>query len=214
MRISGGKWRGRNIRVPAGQVRPTQDMVRQALFSMLIERVAGAAFLDLFAGSGSVGLEAASRGAARVCWVETDRGIGRVLHANVADLCGTPEAPASDPCDCEASIVCSDVFRFLESSKCRAFDVVFADPPYERISDRGWVERLLAGIVPALNPGGICIIEHCFRDTVPETVGWVLLRHKIYGETALSFFERTAVQTASHDAGSNAMKQADEQEES
>lgn len=157
---------------------------------MLIERVAGAAFLDLFAGSGSVGLEAASRGAVRVCWVEADRSVCRVLRANVAALCGTPEAPASDPCECESSIVCSDVFRFLESGKYQAFDVVFADPPYERIRDRGWVERLLAGIVPALNAGGICIIEHLVRDTVPETTGWGLLRHKTYGETALSFFER------------------------
>ena len=163
---------------------------------MLIERVAGAAFLDLFAGSGVVGLDAASRGAAQVCWVESDRGVGRVLRANVAALCGTPEAPAADPCDCEASIVAADAFRFLESSKYPAFDVVFADPPYDRIRELGWGARLLAAIAPVLKPGGVCIIEHCVRDAVRETAGWVSSRRKTYGETELSFFERQSFEHA------------------
>ena len=79
MRIAGGGWRGRTLRVPTGDaVRPTQDRVREALFSMLQGEVAGAVFLDLFAGSGAVGLEALSRGAARTTFVELEpRQIGR-----------------------------------------------------------------------------------------------------------------------------------------
>lgn len=189
MRISGGKWRGRGVRAPAGRTRPTQDMVRQALFSMLSGRVAGAAFLDLFAGSGAVGLDAASRGASRVCWVEADRGAMRVLRANVEALCGAPGAPAAGPRECETAIVCADAFRFLESCERAAFDIVFADPPYDRGGGDSRGGRLLSAVAPALKPGGVFVLEHYIRDAFPEAGGWELQRRKTYGETVLSFFE-------------------------
>lgn len=190
MRISGGIWRGRVLRVPPGRVRPTQDMVRQALFSMLGGRVAGAAFLDLFAGSGAVGLEAASRGAGSVCWVEADRRAGRVLRENVAAFFGTPGKPGSGPRECAAAVVSADAFRFLAARARARFDVVFADPPYELAGDRAWIERLLGAIAPVSRIGGVCVIEHSVRGEPPEAAGWLSLRRRTYGETALSFLER------------------------
>ena len=89
MRIAGGELRGRSVSAPAaGDVRPTQDAVREAVFSMLANILPGSAFLDLFAGSGCVGIEAWSRGAARVLWVERAPAVVRTLRRNVAALCG------------------------------------------------------------------------------------------------------------------------------
>ena len=110
MRVTGGELRGREVAVPAGRaVRPTQDRVRQALFSALATRIAGSQFLDLFAGSGAVGLEAWSRGAAGVVWVEQNPRVLRVLQANIGALC----APAGVACG-TARAVRSDVLGFLE----------------------------------------------------------------------------------------------------
>lgn len=134
IRIISGRARGRRLQVPASGVRPTADRVREALFSALEHRLAGGlegrAALDLFAGAGGLGLEAASRGAAPVVLVERDRGVAGVLRRNVEAVGG-------------ARLVIADVARFLAGPPS-PFDVVFMDPPY----DRGLVAptlRALAG---------------------------------------------------------------------
>ena len=107
MRITSGIFGGRTIKVPPG-IRPTQDKVRQALFSSLGERIGGARVLDLFAGSGALGLEAWSRGAESVCFVESDARVFPILKENIKTLCG--EQPA-------LSAIRSDAIRFLESGR-------------------------------------------------------------------------------------------------
>ncbi|NQU41367.1 MAG: 16S rRNA (guanine(966)-N(2))-methyltransferase RsmD [Lentisphaerae bacterium] len=143
MRITGGEFRGRVLRAPKAGVRPTQDRVRQAVFNILMDRVAGERFLDLYAGSGAVGLEALSRGASEVVWVEQDRRALSVLRANVADLGHGA-----------GQVVADDVIRFLGRVAGRGvFDVVYADPPYTDGRDGG--EDPLPGLLVAMQSGGV-----------------------------------------------------------
>ena len=122
MRIAGGEWRGRALKAPPGDVlRPTQDRVREALFSMLMHETPGARFLDLFAGVGGVGLEALSRGAADCTFVELAPRHLAFLRANVAALAA----------EARCHLVRADAYAWLETFEGAPFDVAFADPPYE-----------------------------------------------------------------------------------
>jgi 16S rRNA (guanine966-N2)-methyltransferase len=131
VRIVGGDWRRRRIRVPArADVRPTPDRVRETLFNWLGQRLEGAACLDLFAGSGALGFEAASRGAARVVMVENHREALAALRANREALgAGAVE------------IVAEDAFGYLARAAER-FDVVFLDPPFRQNALAAALERL------------------------------------------------------------------------
>ena len=121
LRIIGGTWRGRTWRFPEGDIRPTPDRVRETLFNWLTPGIAGARCLDLFAGSGALGLEALSRGAARVQFVEKSAGAARHLQQTLA-LWGGAQAAA-------AQIHVGDADAFLAAAP-EAFDVVFLDPPF------------------------------------------------------------------------------------
>lgn len=124
MRVTGGILRGRRIMVPGNLARPSQDRVREALFSVLGNAVEGAEFLDLFAGTGAVGLEAWSRGAGFVCWVESNRRVLSLLRSNLRLLCGDSST---------TQIVGADAARFLRKGLAkRRFDIIFADPPYDK----------------------------------------------------------------------------------
>src|SRR5918998_5589832 len=121
MRIVAGEWRGRRIKAPAGNaVRPTADRVREAWMSIVQHHLPGASVLDLFAGSGALGLEALSRGAASAVFVEIAAESLRALRANIEAL-GAGEA---------AAVRRADALRFAESLPAHAFDIAFADPPY------------------------------------------------------------------------------------
>ena len=176
MRITGGEFGGRKVRVPVGdRVRPTQDRVRGALFSMLAARMPGARVLDLFAGSGSVGLDALSRGAAAVVWVEVDRRHASVLRENVRAVAG-----------CDAQVVCDDCLRWLGRVACEPFDLVFADPPYEWAQEHGFAviaKRLVARHL--IRPGSVFVTEQPTRMAVDEWAGWEVLRDRTYGQTRL-----------------------------
>lgn len=183
MRIAGGEWRGRLLKAPDGDsVRPTQDRVREALFSMLMHEIPGARFLDLFAGSGGVGLEALSRGAADCTFVELAPRHLAVLRANVASLAaGARCRPAR-----------ADVFSWLETFAGEPFDVAFADPPYELGVEKGY-----AGILTSLSernvvrPGGLFIAEMTSRQ-IPETSpAWDLCRDRVYGQTRIAVYKRS-----------------------
>jgi len=131
MRISGGRAKGIPLKVPSGlQVRPATDGMRQALFSSLGERVVGAYFLDLFAGSGAYGLEALSRGAAGGVWIERHAGTVRCLRANLAAVCRS--------CGREESgleVIEGDATRVPWPVDRPAPDLIFVDPPYDRIAE-------------------------------------------------------------------------------
>ena len=179
MRISGGKFGGLLLKAPKSvEVRPTQDRVREALFSMLMEAVPGARFLDLYAGTGAVGLEALSRGAADVTWVEGSPAVARVLSGNVRRIAGG---------DFAGNVVVSDVARWLKAAGANArFDIVFADPPYADARDdglAGLASRLADGGV--VGPGGVFVAEVPVEAAVAAADGWKTLRDRVYGKTRL-----------------------------
>lgn len=131
VRIVGGEWRSRRLAVPAhADLRPTPDRVRETLFNWLGQRLDGLACLDLFAGSGALGFEAASRGAARVVMVESDR-------AALAALRRSREALGAERVEIEAG----DAFEYLARGTER-FDVVFLDPPFRQNAGAALLERL------------------------------------------------------------------------
>lgn len=183
MRIVAGKWRGRPLRAPKGlAVRPTSDRVREAIFDILGERVAGASVLDLFAGSGALGLEALSRGASRAVFVESDPAAFAVLRKNVDTLgAGEPDAWQLDY---------RQALRRLRARSMR-FDLVFLDPPYRKgLASDAAAALCRAGMVRA---GGTVVVEEAFR--APETPfpeGWALSADRRYGDTRVMLFEVSA----------------------
>ena len=185
MRITGGRLRGRRIAVPSAGVRPTQDRVREALFSMIADRIVGCRFLDLFAGSGAVGLEAWSRGACEVWWVESDRRVAGVLERNVV-LC--PDA---------GRVLRRDVFRALAGELAGgSFDLIYADPPYGAGGGRDEMmsEALASGIVEneVAADGGLFVMEQSSGGPVASApAGWAAVRDRTYGDARLLVWQRT-----------------------
>jgi len=184
MRVTGGELRGRAITAPStASLRPTQDRVREALFNILAPEIAGADFLDLFAGTGAVGLEALSRGARRATFVESNRRHLAILDANVAAL-GTAS---------RAEVVAADAYRWIASRQGGSFSIAFADPPYALGEERGYASVLEAlashGVV---RPGGLFVAEMTAVQKAEEAPGWDLLRDRTYGRTRICIWRRTA----------------------
>lgn len=183
IRITGGDWRGRQIKVPRADVRPAQERVRLAVFSSLAGRVPGARVLDLFAGTGAYGLEALSRGAALATWVESDRRVLEALRENVASLCG----PGSLQ-DRSAGVVAADVLQFLARYGSGApYDLIFADPPYDR--DGGWLKKILSALTgrSILKSDGLLVMEQSSRAPTVLRAGWQELKRRVYGETQIGY---------------------------
>jgi 16S rRNA (guanine966-N2)-methyltransferase len=182
MRITGGEWGGRRLKAPAGlNVRPTQDRVRGALFSMLAAAVPGARVLDLFAGSGAVGIEALSRGAREAVWVEADRRHAAILRQNVA------------ACGAAGTVVADDCLRWLARFAGQPFDLIFADPPYEWAQAHGFAglaEQVSARGV--LRSGGILVTEQPRELPAGAIGGWEMLRDREYGHTRLVIYRLAA----------------------
>jgi len=181
MRVIAGRLRGRRIEAPRGDhVRPTYDRVRESLFSIIGLRVREASVLDLFAGSGSLGIESLSRGASSVTFVEQDPRVRGILVRNVEGL----------GLGGDAAIVGGDALRLLERGLPGApFDLVFVDPPYAS----GLAEATLERLVPArdLVPGGLVVVEHAAGQE-PAAGGAVhCIRRVRYGTIAVSFFEES-----------------------
>ena len=177
-RIIGGSAGGRSIRTPTGDAtRPTTDRVREALFSILESRVGplhGLTVLDLYAGSGAIGLEAASRGASSVTLVEKDRRTAALVRRNAADL------------GLDVTVVAAPVARFLAGAPAGApADVVFADPPYP-LASAAVAEDLTALAGRWLAPTALVVVERSARDRTwawPE--GYEEEDRRSYGETVL-----------------------------
>ncbi len=181
MRVIGGHDRGRRLRAPRGaRTRPTADRVRVTLFDVLGPAIADAHVLDLFAGTGAVGIEALSRGAARVVLVEREPSALRALRANLAAL----DAPRA-----AARVMAGDVLRVLGDLGAQEgpFDLVFLDPPY--------ATTLAARTLEALAAAGVCrdgtevVVQHSTRTELPPIPGLVAHRRpRRFGDTALTFF--------------------------
>jgi 16S rRNA (guanine966-N2)-methyltransferase len=171
LRLIAGTLGGRYIAVPPGRItRPTGARVREAWFNLLGDRLEGAAVLDLFAGSGALGIEALSRGAAVVHFVERDRRVFEVLRRNIESL-GVTE---------QAVLHRRDVFRFLASREAAGvFDIALADPPY----DHGLAVRLVEEFRSRPFAELFCL-EH----GATESIGGSADRQRRYGDTVLSFF--------------------------
>jgi 16S rRNA (guanine966-N2)-methyltransferase len=179
MRIIAGRFRGRRLSGPEGEgVRPTSDRLRETLFNILMARVPGARVLDGFAGTGALGLEALSRGAAQVTFVEADPRAVRVLQKNVA-ACG-----AESTC----TIVRNDVQRFAATRSGRdVFDLALLDPPY----DFAQQDRLVADVAGLLGPGGLLVLEHSRRREPPSAPPGLDRRRTVHaGDSAVTFYHR------------------------
>ncbi len=155
------------------------------MFSSLVTRVPGAHVLDLFAGSGALGLEAWSRGAERVCWVEKDRSVFSCLKANIAQM-GCEEAVGVE-------CVLSDAWAFLKRrAGAQPFHLVFADPPYDRMGEKRQLEKTLKALEEGalLAVDGLLVYEQNRREPPVEQEGWVLIRDKTYGESRVLIYRR------------------------
>ncbi len=180
MRVIAGEAKGRRLLAPRGLgTRPTADRVREALFNILGPRVAGAAVLDLFAGSGAVGIEALSRGAARAVFVERDRAAVAALRANLARLGLGPRARVIAR-DAEAAL------RDLGRQATR-FDLVFLDPPYA--GDLAARTLVALGGGDHLASAGLVVVQHRTKAELPEVQGVLRrVRTRRFGGTTLTFF--------------------------
>lgn len=188
MRITSGIYGGRNLLVPkTGDIRPTQDRVRQALFSMLMNEVPAARFLDIFAGSGAVGIEAYSRGASHVTFVEQNPRHIAIIRKNLETLAGSLAASAASPLQC----VRADAYRWITAFAGEAYDIAFADPPYALGEEKGYADFLDAlarrGVV---RDGGIFAAEMTSAQSPDDVAGWQLFRERKYGKTRLCLWMR------------------------
>lgn len=163
VRIIGGRWRGSKLPVAdLPGLRPSSDRVRETLFNWLQPVVPGAQCLDLFAGSGALGLEAASRGAAQVVLVEREHALAESLRASVARLEGATDT---------VEIIQADALRWLAQPPSQAFDLVFLDPPF---AARLW-DSIFAALPGWISPAAWIYLESP-RDPPPTPSGWILRR--------------------------------------
>jgi 16S rRNA (guanine966-N2)-methyltransferase len=172
LRVSGGEARGRRLKAPKN-IRPTQGMVKQAIFNMVGPRVEGAHVLDLFAGSGALGIEALSRGAASVTFVDKQQRGLAILRQNL-DALGFKE---------RARLIRGEVVRWLEASPdaVRAADLIFLDPPYDDVV----LDRALL-VLDRLAGSATVLAEHSRRQMLPALSRLQLDRQRRYGDTMVT----------------------------
>ncbi|MDT4967849.1 MAG: rRNA (guanine966-N2)-methyltransferase [Acidobacteriota bacterium] len=184
MRVIAGIYRGRNLRSPPSlQVRPTSDRLRETLFNIIAPRIEGTRFLDLCAGSGAVGIEALSRGAAHVTFVDRSRKLCGLVELNL-DLCRVPET--------QTDVVMAEALDFLRRASDRngePWDIAYFDPPYS--TDYSAVLSAF-GRLPLLQEDGLLVVEHHHKNELKEEYDelrrWRIIKQ---GESCLSFFERS-----------------------
>lgn len=184
MRIIAGQYRGRVLKSPPSmQIRPTSDRLRETLFNVLAPRIEGARFLDLCAGSGAVGIEAISRGASFVTFVDRSRKMCGLVEANL-DLCGVPEE--------QTEVTLSEALDYLRRIPARGvepFDIAFLDPPYA-LDYLSILDLFGAHSAALLSAEGILVVEHHHKNSLKDAFGnlrrWRILKQ---GDSALSFYE-------------------------
>lgn len=181
MRIIAGEFKGRRLKAPTWEgLRPTSDKLRETLFNVLAPRIGGARVLDVFAGTGAVGLEALSRGAQRAVFIESDRRAVALIQANV-ELCGAAK---------RCAIIRGAAEHVLHNAiDGDPFDLIMLDPPYEH--------PLLGAAVGAamqhLATDGLLVLEHASRRPVPDAASARPFRTIRSGDSALTMFERDTI---------------------
>jgi 16S rRNA (guanine966-N2)-methyltransferase len=176
MRIIAGTLKGRRLQPPTWEgLRPSSDKLRETLFNVLAPRIEGARFLDGFAGTGAVGLEALSRGAAHVTFIERDQRACRLIEEN-ARRCGLTGG---------YTILRGGVVETARRETLGPFDLVFLDPPY---ADK-YVDDAAVAAMQWLTGDGRLVLEHATRDRIETVAGARLVRTLRSGDTSLSFFE-------------------------
>jgi len=176
LRVISGSAGGLLLKSPKRHaLRPTQDRIRQVIFSSLAERIPGARVLDLYAGTGSFGIEALSRGAAWATLVENEKEAVECIRENLAH------------CKLSGEVRQEDVMTFLQKPGSPPFDLIFADPPYIKSNGPLDDDPLLKKVVPFLAANGLFVWEHYSGGVVQNTPLWEVVRHRTYGETGLTF---------------------------
>ncbi len=178
VRIIAGRFGGRIIDAPDTsntRTKPMGERIRNAMFNSIGTEIAGAMVLDAFAGTGAVGLEALSRGAAQAVFVERDRIAQKILAANIASL------GAAD----QAQVVRTTVLNWFDTYDGEQFDLIFADPPYHD-PQFSTVSRLFS----LLKPNGLMVLSHVGRSEVPTKTGVVVVDNRSYGNAHLTFYRR------------------------
>jgi 16S rRNA (guanine966-N2)-methyltransferase len=201
-RVIAGSARSIRLEAPGPATRPIGDRVKQTLFAILEPELRGARFLDLFAGSGAVGIEALSRGAAHATFVERDALAVKTIRANLerTSLAGADRV----------LVIQEDALAWLRRRRqpladAPVFDVVVADPPYD---DPALLQRALEALGPHISLGGWVIAKHFWRSAppaivaLPPPIGGLLAseRERRFGETALTFYRRRDADPATEDA--------------
>lgn len=180
LRIIAGLYKGRRLQTPTWEgLRPTSDRLRETLFNVLSTRVEGARVMDGFAGTGALGIEAFSRGAAHVTFVDRDPRALALIRTNL-DRCGIKQGYA---------MMRGSVETVAKGEVSPQFDLILLDPPY----DEAGVPDLLARVGDRLAPAGLLVLEHARRRPAPEMAG-PLVRTRVVtaGDSALAFYERKA----------------------
>lgn len=193
MRVISGIMKGRKL-LPSSRLnlRPTTDKVKEALFNILSPDISGATFLDLYAGTGSIGIEAMSRGAKRVVFVEKDKKNALLIRKNLA-LFPSLSPHLASPTRGEGSKGKTAIFEqtahnFINTCK-ESFDLAYIDPPYEN-NDLTSV-LITLGSSDTISPNGIAVIEHFHKQEFPSSFGALsFLKQVRYGGTTLSFYEK------------------------
>lgn len=206
MRVISGSAKGRKLASFKGsEIRPTSDRARESLFNVLQEKVAGSSFLDLFAGSGAIGIEAISRRAEHVVFVENQATSIELIKRNLercsflidvkSALKEFPGVPSllerSNGLNRNFEIIQKDVFTFLKGEK-REFDIIFIDPPYK--TDLAEESLLYLSRKDLLKPGGVIVLEHFSKKSVEQEInGLKCFKRKKTGDTMFSFYEKSDV---------------------
>jgi 16S rRNA (guanine966-N2)-methyltransferase len=185
MRVIAGSAGGIRLDVPRRGVRPTMDRVKAAIFSSLADAVIGQKILDLFAGTGGLGIEALSRGASSVLFVDSDRQSIATIEKNLVKA------------KLDGRVRQQDVFEFLRRSSLKEkFRIIFADPPYEKTpTGERFTDKLLTheALPQLLEDNGIFVLEKHPSEALPETPFWNLIRRKKYGATEVLFLQHAPV---------------------
>jgi 16S rRNA (guanine(966)-N(2))-methyltransferase RsmD len=182
MRVISGSLKGRRLKPPDWEgLRPTSDKLRETIFNILAPRIAGARVLDGYAGTGALGIEALSRGASVVTFIDQDARAQALIAGNLA-RCGVTNGYAIIPADVVRAFV-----SLGDATRSDSFDIILLDPPYAVSAD---FEPVLTAAGEILAPGGVAVLEHARRAAVPARAGRLLrVRQQPAGDSALAFYE-------------------------
>ena len=179
MRVIAGEWKGRRLASPTWEgVRPTSDRLRETLFNILAPRLPGARVLDAYTGTGAIGIEALSRGAAHVTFLDRDARAVRLVERNLAACRAESEAPR------RYTVVTADATAFRPPAGER-WTLAILDPPYADTR----VPEALECLRPAMDVDGLAVVEHASRRRLDRPPGWQIVRQLVAGDSALTFLQ-------------------------